>query len=154
MQLFSDLGTDLRSVAVDCLTAAEDDVIVVETDGIERGGEDLRRGICIGTAEFTTGNQITVICAHSHQLAQHAFCGRRTHGDDRDLAAQLILELESGLNGVHIIGVDDGLHGSAVQGTVGIDGDLTGGIGDLLYANENLHFFFTSLLSSHRDTWR
>ena len=38
--------------------------------------------------------------------------------------------------------VDDGLHGSTIQRTIGIHGHLTGGIGDLLNSNENLHFSF------------
>ena len=154
VQLLSDLRTDLSGITIDSLTAAEDDVVVIETDGVESGGKDLGGGVSIGTAELTGRNEIAVISAHGHQLAQHTFCRRGTHGDDGDLAAQLILELESGLNGVHIIGVDDGLHGSAVQGTIGIDGNLTGGIGDLLNANKNLHYIFTSFFSSHQDTWQ
>ena len=154
MQLLSDLRTDLSGITIDSLTAAEDDVVVIEADGVESGGKDLGGGVSIGTAELTGGNEIAVISAHGHQLAQHTFCRRGTHGDDGDLAAQLILELESGLNGVHIIGVDDGLHGSAVQGTIRIDGNLTGGIGDLLNANKNLHYIFTSFFSSHQDTWQ
>ena len=153
-QMFRNQRADLRGIAVDGRTAAEDDVVLVEADGILGGGEDLGGGVSIGTAELTGGNEIAVISAHGHQLAQHTFCRRGTHGDDGDLAAQLILELESGLNGVHIIGVDDGLHGSAVQGTIGIDGNLTGGIGDLLNANKNLHYIFTSFFSSHQDTWQ
>ena len=50
--------------------------------------------------------------------------GKVAVNPDGDLAAQLILELESGLNGVHIIGVDDGLHGSAVQGPPPAEGML------------------------------
>ena len=39
------------------------------------------------------------------------------------------------LDGVQVVGVDDGLHGSTIQRTIGIHGHLTGGIGDLLNSN-------------------
>ena len=73
--------------------------------------------------------------AHGHQLTQHAFCGRGAHGERHDLAAQLVLQSQSGLNGVQVVGVDDGLHGGTIQGAVGVHCHLTGGIGNLLHSN-------------------
>ena len=61
---------------------------------------------------------------------------------------------QGGLNGVQVVGVDDGLHGRTVQSAIGIDGHLTGGIGDLLNSYENFHFPFTSYLTSRPDCWR
>ena len=48
----------------------------------------------------------------------------------------LVLQGQSGLDGVHIIGVDDGLHGSTVQSTIGVHSHLTGGIGNLLHSKQ------------------
>ena len=148
MQLLGDLGTHLSGIAVDGLTAGQNDVVILNAVSINSSSNDLGSGISVGAAELAGGNQNALVNAHSHQLTQHTFCGRRTHGESHDLAAQLILHGQSGLYGVHIIGVDNGLHGSAVQGTIGIHGHLTGGIGDLLDCDKNLHFPVTSLLTS------
>ena len=59
---------------------------------------------------------------------------------DGDRAAGGILELQGGLQSVHIVGVDDGLHGGAVQSAIGIDSHLAGGIGYLLDTNNDFHF--------------
>ena len=138
-KVLSDLRTNLSCITIDSLTAAEDDVVVIETDGVERGGKDLGGGVSIGTAELTGGNEIAIISAHGHQLAQHAFCRRGTHGDDDDFAAGLIFQLQGSLNGVQVVGVGDGCHGGTVQRTVRLDGHLTGGIRNLLYTNNCFH---------------
>ena len=62
--------------------------------------------------------------------------GGGTHGDNDDLAAGGVLYLQGGLQSVHIVGVGDGLHGSTVQGTVGIHRHLAGGIGNLLNSKQ------------------
>ena len=142
MQLLSDLGTHLSGIAVDSLTAGQDDVVILHAVGVDTGSDDLGGCISIGAAELTSGDQYALIHAHGHQLTQHAFCGRRTHGESHDLAAQLILQGQSSLNGIQVIGVDDGLHGSAVQSTIGVHSHLTGGIGNLLNSYKNLHFTF------------
>ena len=41
---------------------------------------------------------------------------RRAHGDGRDVAPELGLEAEAFLNGVHVEGIDDGLHALADEG--------------------------------------
>ena len=110
MELLRHLGADLRGIAVDGLTAAEDDVVLVEADGIHGGGEDLGGGVRIGAAELTGRNEIAFVRAHGDQLAQHTLCRRGAHGDDEDLAAGGVLDLEGGLDGVHIIGVGSGYH--------------------------------------------
>ena len=148
MQLFSDLGTNLSGIAVDGLTASQDDIVSLDTVGVDGGGDDLGGGVGVGTAELAGGHQYAFVHAHGHQLTQHAFCGRRAHGESDDLAAQLVLQGQGSLDGVQVVGVDDGLHGSTIQRTIGIHGHLTGGIGDLLNSDKNLHISRTSLLTS------
>ncbi|CAN4021913.1 Spermidine/putrescine-binding periplasmic protein, partial [Dysosmobacter welbionis] len=99
-------------------------------------------------AELAGGYQDTLVSAHGHQLPQHAGCRGRTHGDDHDLAAGGILQLQGSLHGVHVIGVGDGLHGGTVQGAIRVHRHLAGGIGDLLDANNDLHNSFFLLLQA------
>ena len=77
VQLLSDLRAYLSGIAVDCLTAAEYDVISLNTDVLDRSCEDLRGCEGIGTAELTAGNQNAFVSAHSDQLTQHALCRGR-----------------------------------------------------------------------------
>ena len=145
MQLLSDLGTHLSGITVDGLTASQDDIVLLDAVGIDSGGNDLGGSVGVGTAELTGGDQNAFVHAHGHQLTQHALGGRRTHGERHDLAAQLILQSQSGLDSVQVIGVDDGLHGRTIQRTIGIDSDFAAGVGNLLYGNQNLHCLFPPL---------
>ena len=43
------------------------------------------------------------------------------------------------LHGIHVIGIDDRLHGGTVERSIGIDSDLAGGIRDLLDAYKYFH---------------
>ncbi len=52
------------------------------------------------TAELAAGDQHAAVSAAGHQLTQHTLCRRRAHGDDDDLAAGLVLQLQGGLDGV------------------------------------------------------
>ena len=144
MQLLGDLRANLGRIAVDGLTAAHDDVVILHTDGGDGCGQNLRGGICIGAAELTGRHQHTLVRAHGHQLTQHARCGGRTHGDDDDLAARGVLELQGGLHGVHVVRVGDRLHGRTVQSAVRIHRHLAGGIGNLLDTNNDLHVVSSS----------
>ena len=115
VQLFRDLRTDLRGVAVDCLTARKNDVLGLDAVGVDRRRNDLARRVRVGTAELARGDENTLVHAHCHELAEHALCGRRSHRERNDLAAQFILERERRFDRIHVVGVDDGLHGRAVQ---------------------------------------
>ena len=150
-QLLGDLGTDLSGIAVDGLTAAEDDVAFAETVGLDAGGDDLAGGEGIGTAELTAGDQDGLVGAHGQQLMDHGGGSRRTHDDDDDLGIRnLIAEGQSSLDGVQVVGVGDGGHGGTVQSAVFLDGHLAGGVGNLLDANENIHVLFLLLTSAAR----
>ena len=145
MQLLSDLGADLSGITIDSLTTAHHNIVFLNTQSAQSGSQDLGGSVGIGTAELAGGNQHALVSAHGHQLPEHTGGGRGAHGDNGDFAAGGILQLQGGLNGVHIIGVGDGLHGSTVQSAVGIDSHLAGGIGYLLDTNINLHFNLPSL---------
>ena len=139
MQLLGDLGADLGGIAVDGLTAAEDDVLGADADLVDGSGQDLGGGEGVGTAELTGGNQHAAVSAAGHQLTQHALCRRRAHGDDDDFAAGLILQLQGSLDGVQVVGVGDGGHGSTVHGAVSLDSNLALRIGNLFDTNDCFH---------------
>ena len=96
-------------------------------------------GVGIGTAELTAGDQNSLVRAAGQQLTQHALCGRGAHGDHDHFSAGLILQSQSGLNGVQVVGVGDGGHRGTIQSTVCLDGDFAGGIRNLLYTNNCFH---------------
>src|SRR5699024_9406364 len=73
-ELLRDLGAYLRGVAVDCLAAAEYDIVILKADLFDRSGEDLGGSKGVRTAELTGGYQDSLIRAHCKQLAQHALC--------------------------------------------------------------------------------
>ena len=139
MQLFGNLGANLRGVAVDSLTAAHYYVVLLNAQVVNARGNYLAGGIGIAAAEFTAAYQHTFVRAHGQQLTQHAHRRRGTHGNNNNLAAGLVLKLEGGFNGVHVVRVGYGLHGGTVQRAVRIDGNLTGGIGNLFYTYYNFH---------------
>ena len=144
VQLLGDLGTNLGRVAVDSLTAAHHDVVLVHTDGGDGSSQDLGGRVRIGAAELAGRHQHTLVRTHGHQLTQHAGCRRGTHSDDDDLAARGVLELQGGLHGVHVVRIGDRLHGRTVQSAVRIHRHLAGGIGNLLDTNNDLHVVSSS----------
>ena len=150
MQLLGDLGTNLGGIAIDCLTAAEDDVLGADADLVDGSSQDLAGGEGIGTAELTARNQDGTVSAAGQQLAQHPFGRRGTHGDDDDFAAGGVLQLEGGLQGVQVIGVGDGCHRGTVEGPVRLDCNLAGGIGNLLDTNNRFHCTLALLTSAAR----
>ena len=139
MQLLSDLRADLCGIAIDCLTAAEHNVLGANADLVDGSSQDLAGCEGIGTAELTAGDQNSLICTAGQQLTQHAFCRRGTHGNNNDFAAGSVLELQSSLQSVQVIRVGDGSHRSTVQSAIGLDGHLAGGIRNLLYTNNCFH---------------
>ncbi len=91
-QLLADLRTDLGGITIDCLTAAEHNVLGADTDLVDGSSQDLAGCKGIGTAELTAGDQNSLICTARQQLTQHAFRRRRAHGYNNDLAAGCVLE--------------------------------------------------------------
>ncbi len=150
MQLLSDLGADLGGVAVDGLTAAEDDVLGADADLVDGSSQNLGGSEGIGTAELTAGHQHAAVRAAGDQLTQHAFSRRGAHGDDHDFAAGLIFQLQGSLHGVQVVGVGDGGHGGTVHGAVGLDRYLALGIRDLFDTNDCFHCTSCLLTSAAR----
>ena len=109
VQLLSDLRANLSGITVDSLTAAEYDVVLLHANLLDSCSQDLGGSEGIGTAELTSGNQNAFVSTASHQLTQHALCRGRTHGDNNDLAAGSVLQLQSSLYSVLVVRVDDGL---------------------------------------------
>ena len=139
MELFGNLRANLGRVAVDGLPSAEDHVILFHADGVDGGGDNLAGGVGVGTAELAGGDKIRLIRAHGQRFPEHSGGGGGAHGDDDHFAARLVLDFQGGFQRVHVVGVGDGLHGGAVQGSVLIDGDFAGGIGNLLDGNNDFH---------------
>ena len=150
MQLLSDLGTNLSGITIDCLTAAEDDVLGTDANLVDGSSQNLAGSEGIGTAKFTARNQDSAVSAAGQQLTQHAFGRRGTHGDDHNLAAGGVLQLEGGLQGVQVIRVGDGCHRSTVEGPVRLDSNLAGGIRNLLDTNNRFHCTIALLTSAAR----
>ena len=139
MQLFSDLGADLCGIAIDCLTAAEDDILRANADLVDSCSKDLAGCEGIGTAELTAGDQNSLVRTAGQQLTQHAFGRRRAHGNNNDFAAGGVLELQGSLQSVQVIGVGNSGHRGTIQRAIRLDGHLTGGIRNLLYTNDCFH---------------
>ena len=148
MQLLSDLGADLGGVTVDGLTAAENDVLRADADLIDGSSQDLGGSEGIGAAELAARNQDAAVSATGHQLAQHAFCRRRAHGNDDDFAAGLIFQLQGSLNSVEVIRVGDGGHSGTVHRAVSLDGNLALRIGNLFDTNDCFHYVLPPYFSS------
>ena len=123
-ELFSDLRTYLSGIAVDSLTAAHNDIFFFNADFLNSSGEDLGSCEGIGAAEFTAGNEDSFISAHCEQFAEHFCRWGGTHGNDDDLCAIVILELESGFDRIFIIWVNNSCHRSTVEGAVWVHRDL------------------------------
>ena len=148
MQLLGDLGADLCGITVDGLTATENNVLGADADLVDGSGQDLGGSEGIGTAELAAGDQHAAVSAAGHQLTQHTLCRRRAHGDDDDLAAGLVLQLQGGLDGVQVVGVGDGSHGRAIHGAVSLDSDLALRIGNLFDTNDCFHYVCPPYFSS------
>ena len=56
MQLLSDLGAHLSGIAVDGLTASQNDIVSLDTVGVDGGGDDLGGSVGVGAAELAGGD--------------------------------------------------------------------------------------------------
>ena len=150
MQLFSNLRANLCSVAVDSLTAAENDILRANADLVNGSCQDLGSCKGIGTAELTGRYQHAAVSTAGDQLTKHAFCRRRAHGNNNNFAAGLIFQLQGSLNGVQVVGVGDGCHRSTVHGAVSLDSNLALCIGNLFDTNNSFHCTSCLLTSAAR----
>ena len=86
--MLRNLRTNLRSIAVDSLTAGDDQVILQITDGACDGGGCSPS---VRAAQHTVCHQNALIRAHGNGLAQHVRRLGQTHGQNSYLCAVLIL---------------------------------------------------------------
>ena len=61
---------------------------------------------------------------------------------------KVVFELQSGCDGVQVIGVGDGGHGGTVHGAVSLDSDLALRIGNLFDTNDCFHYVCPPYFSS------
>ena len=88
--------------------------------------QELRESLCYKPTDATVAMTADEIATAD------AYC--------EEYKAFLVLQLQRRFHGVLVVGVRNDGHGGPVQGAVVVDGDFSGGVRDLLYANKNLHF--------------
>ena len=115
--------------------------IGVEASSISRRINKLEKDL--GVELFRRkGKQLVLTSAGSvaySRMRRIVFDAASLFKDHNNLAAGGVLDLQGRLQGVHIVGVGDGLHGRTVQGAVRIHRHLTGGVGNLLDGNNDFH---------------
>ena len=81
------------------LPAAHDDVVSLYADLVDGRSEDLRGGVCIGTAELAGGHQHGLVGAPIASASPGIIpgSGRRTHGHHNNLAAGGVASLQGRL---------------------------------------------------------
>ena len=130
-------GRRLAGVAVNGLLAAQHHVEGAEL--FQRLGEDIAGGIGVGAAEGSVRDQIGVVGAHGQRFPQDDLGLGRPHGDDGDLAAVLILQLQRRFHGIHVKGIHDTGHAGADEGLFHRINANFGGIRNLLDTNSYFH---------------
>ena len=136
VEVLGDLGTHLGGVAVDGLTAGDDEV---EVHGAEGTGDGAGGGEGIGAAELTVGEQDGAVDAHGEGLAEDGLGLGQTHGDDGDVGTVFVLQLQGVLEAALVVGVHNRGHSLADERTgLRVDFHL-GGVRHLLYANYYVH---------------
>ena len=134
--MLGNLRANLCGIAVDSLAASDDQIIFQVTD---RSGQCLGGSPGIRTAEYSVSYENTIICAHSHSLAQNFFCLGKTHCDYGNFSAVFVLQSQCGLQTCLIIRVHDCKHSTSVQRTIGIEFNAALCIRYLLNTNNNFH---------------
>jgi hypothetical protein len=134
-QLLRKLRAYLGGVAVDGLPAAQHDVGVQLADG---AGEDVAGGQRVAGGRPAVGDEHHAVGPAVQRLAENLASRWQPHGYDRHAAAVGVADGQGLLKGVHVLGVEDGRQGGAVDGAVflhGCAGDPLG-IGHLLGADD------------------
>ena len=136
VQLLGNLGAHLGGVAVNGLTASDNQV---EADFPQGGGDDGGGGIGVGTAELPCGEEIGLVHTHGQSLPQGPLRLGRTHAQGAHCAAALLPQAQGGFQPGLVVVVDNTGHALADQ-SVGFRVQLhLGGIGDLLDTYNNFH---------------
>ena len=138
--MLGNLRTNLSGIAVDCLTSGDDQIIVQVAD---RACDGLGGSPGICAAQHSVGHQDAVVSAHSQSLTQNLFCLGKSHGDNGNLCAVLILQSQSRFQSCLVVRIHDRQHGSPVQRSVGFEFHAALCIRDLLNTNNNFHCIFS-----------
>lgn len=132
VQLLGDLRSDLSRIAVDGLTAGDDDVgIHLERRARQRIGGSQR----IGARELTVGQQYAPVGTAEHPLADNLRSAAGPHRQDLDPAARKhVLEHERLLQRIEVLGIEDSGERRPIDRAVGLHSVLAhvAGIGHLL----------------------
>jgi len=139
VEMFGYLRTDLSRVAVDCLPAGNDKVVVHSTQST---CQRTRRSQRVGTAQLAVGEQYGSVYTHSHSLTQDSVGLRQTHSDNRNVCSVLVFELQGKFETSLIVGVHNTWHTFANKSTrLRIYLHLRS-IGHLFDTNYYIHKFF------------
>src|ERR1035437_5696749 len=115
-ELFGRLRADLGGITVDGLAAAQDQVELTElADGALEdvgGGEGVRAG------ELAVRQQDDLVGSAEEAVAQNVGGLGRSHRDHGDRAAGPLLDVESHLEGVEVLGIEDRRQGATIHGAV------------------------------------
>ena len=136
VEVLGNRGTHLGGVAVDGLTAGDDEV---DIHGAQGAGEGAAGGQRIGTAELAVGEQDGAVDTHGEGLAEDGLGLGKTHGDDGDVGTVFVLQLQGVFKAALVVGVHNRGNALADERTgLRVDFHL-GGVRHLLYANYNVH---------------
>ena len=124
-QLLSHLRSYLSRVAVDSLTTADDE-IDIRADMLDGSSEGIARGQGVGTCEGAVGKQIAAIGTSVHRFANYFGSTARAHRDDGDGRAwELVFQSQGLLEGIEVLGIENGRQRATVDGTFGCHGIRT-----------------------------
>ena len=113
IESFGNLGPDLRRIAVRRLQAADDQVELAEL--LDALRKRVARCENVRAAERAVGNDRALVCAHGKRFIDDSLCLRRSHRDDTDTSAILLLEKQAALESKQVIRVHLGIGAVALQ---------------------------------------
>ena len=143
--MLSDLRSNLCGIAVDCLTSCDDEIVV----NVSQCSCDSCGGSpCICAAEYSVGYKDALVCAHSDCLTEYVCCLGKSHGQNGNFCAKLILQSQCCFQSCLVIRVHDSKHCASVKSSVRIEFNAALCIGHLLNTNNNLHCIFSFILFS------
>ena len=105
-QLLGHLRTYLSGVAIDSLTASDDDVVLAYlADGCREG---IRCSQGVGTGKGAVGEQVATVSAAKHTFAHNLCRAGRAHREHLDRSTRILfLEAQGLLQGIQILGIED-----------------------------------------------
>ncbi len=139
-QRFSKLGRDLPRRPVDGFISAQDEIEIAE--GADACRQDGGCGQGVGACEGCIAQEQRPIGSHGQGVFQTFPRLGRSHGYGGDRTAELLADAKGLLQGMAVDGVGDRSDSGPVDGArFRVQGDAVklSRIGDLLYANNDIH---------------